>query len=784
MQRPLLLLTVLLASGCWAGVGLPRGAAAALLALAAALLGLSLAASHPGWAGTALAGAGLGIGAAAAAVESAGHEAAPLLPWVEQACGAAPAQLEGFAAGDARQAGDRWLIQLDVASARCGASLAAVSGRVRVDVGGQSERAEVLDGDRLALWTTLRRPRGLGNPESPDAAGQALRRSVHAYGLAKSPRLVSVLERGALRGPRAWTAAVRAWARRELAARLPPGAEEGLVRAMVLGDRGGLDPEDEEAFRAAGTYHVLAISGAQVALLAALLLWPLRRLCAPRWWSTLLVSVLLLLYAQLVGGEVPVVRATCMALVVLIGLALDLAADLANLLGLAAGLLLVHRPSTIGDVAFQLSFGATLGILLLTPALLESAPRLPLRLDMAVAASLAAQVALAPLLAQHFARLAPAALVLNLAAVPLSGAILLAGLTTLLLAAVAEPLASLAANTAWIAAHALLRTGDLVGAWPALDIRVAPPAAWVWALHLGGLWAFLDPRRRRRAAVLLALAFAGLVHGPAGAAGDGRLHLTALDVGQGDALVVRTPEGRVMVVDTGGSRARGFDAGASVVAPHLWRLGVRRLDRLVLSHAHPDHVGGLRFVLRAFQVGEVWEGPAPIRDATYAEMDQALRTAGVARRTVTAGVSELWDGIALDVLGPPSPARPPWRTRNDDSIVLLLRHGQLRMLLSGDIEAAGEGRLAPGSCQVVKVPHHGSRTSSTLRFVSAAAPRLAIVSAGFRNPFGHPHPEVVERYLRSGALVLRTDRDGAVSVSSDGRRLWLTSHRTGSTTLR
>lgn len=490
MRRPLLLVAAFLALGCALGADLPARCAWQLLALAGLPLVLSLARADRRWQVAGLAAAALALGAAGAGVETLEHARSPLLAWVGDACPDGPVRLEGLLAGDARETADSLLAVLEVDRAACAGRQTAAAGRVRVEIGGGQTRPELLDGDRVVLWATLRPPRSAGNFAGSDPAAQARRARIHAYGYCKSLGLVSIPERGAAGGPRVWTAAARSWARRELRGRMPPGNEEGLVRAMVLGDRSGLDPDSEEAFRASGTYHVLAISGAQVALLAALLAWPLKRAGAQALPTALIVSASLLLYAQLVGAEVPVVRATCMALAVLLGWTLDLPSDLANLVGLAAAALLVQRPSAIGDVGFQLSFGATLGILLLTPPLLELAPRLPLRLDLALAASLAAQATLAPLLAFHFARLAPAALLLNLAAVPLSGAILLAGLATLALAAVGAPLVGLAADAAWLAAHALLRTGDLVRVLPWLDFKVAPPSAWVWLLHGAGTLGF------------------------------------------------------------------------------------------------------------------------------------------------------------------------------------------------------------------------------------------------------------------------------------------------------
>jgi competence protein ComEC len=782
VRRPLLFLAIPFALGCQAGTELPRGAAATLLAVSAALLALGLAARGR-WAAIALAAAGLGIGAAAASVGRAAHETAPLLAWCERTCGEGPLRLEGFAVGDASEEPDRQVLTLDVRRAGCAGREAEVHGRVRVDVAGRAARAEVRDGDRVAVWATLRAPRGASNPGSQDGVARARRAAIHGYGYAKSAGLVEVLERGAASRPRASMAAARAWSRRQLSSRLPPGPEEALTRAMVLGDRSGLDPQTEEAFRASGTYHVLAISGAQVALLAALLTWPLRRAGVLAWPSALAASALLCLYALFVGGEVPVVRATCMALAVLLGMALDVAADLANLVGFAGLVLLTHQPFAIADPSFQLSFAATLGILLLTPVLLAHVPKLPLRAEMAVAASLAAQASLAPILALHFTRLAPAALFLNLAAVPLSGVVMVAGLATLLLAP-APPLADLAAGVAWCAAHALLLTGRVVELWPALEVRVAPPTAWVWIVHAAALWALLEPRLRRQGAVLLALSMGGLVFGPGGMRGDGRLHATILDVGQGDAIVLVSPEGRVWLVDAGGGYTRRFDPGEFVVAPFLWSLGARRIERLLISHAHPDHSGGVPFLLGAFAVGEVWEGPAPSHDAGYETLDRALREAGVPRRTAVAGLAERWDGVEVRVLGPAAPPGPPWRTRNDHSLVLWLRLGSVSLLLPGDVEAAGEGCCGDRRSDVVKVPHHGSRTSSTPAFLAGTRPRLAIVSVGDRNPFGHPHPEVVERYRQRQALVLRTDRDGAIQVSTDGSRLWVQTQKAGVSLIR
>jgi competence protein ComEC len=216
-----------------------------------------------------------------------------------------------------------------------------------------------------------------------------------------------------------------------------------------------------------------------------------------------------------------------------------------------------------------------------------------------------------------------------------------------------------------------------------------------------------------------------------------------------------------------------FDPGERRVAPELWRQGVRRLDALVVSHAHPDHAGGVPFLLRAFDVDASWEGPAALRDPAWQRLDTALVAAGVRRIAMARGARFDWDGASLSVLGPPPPRAPPLRVRNQDSLVVDVQFGEVHILLTGDVTGDAERALRLPRAEVVKVPHHGSRTSSSPFFTRATRPRLAVVSSGARNPFGHPHPEVLERYRAQGALVERTDRDGSVHVATDGRRVWV-----------
>jgi competence protein ComEC len=433
--------------------------------------------------------------------------------------------------------------------------------------------------------------------------------------------------------------------------------------------------------------------------------------------------------------------------------------------------LLAWQPSMAADAGFQLSFSATLGILLLTPSLAGLLRRLPRLLALPLAASLAAQISLAPLLLYHFHRLALGALVLNLVAVPVSGAVLVAGSATAVADMVARPLAYvLGWATTW-SASGLLVSSRLAQWLPGAHLRFPNPSWLALSCWLGALVAILR-RRYAWAGVWGALALAAFVAGHPPPA-DGRLHLTALDVGDGDALILRSPAGRLWVVDAPGGRPGALNPGEAVVAPYLWHLGVARIDRISVSHDHLDHVGGVPALLDAFEVGSLIQAPGG--KAAPASSQPSTR-----RQIVCVGNRETWDGVEVEVLWPPcDPGERP--KGNDGSLVLRLQYGMTTLLLPGDAGEAVEGFLPDDRVDVLKVAHHGRRTGNSDAYLAHLRPLLAIVSVGSHGAGGPPDPHLLVEMRRLGCRVLRTDVDGAVSVASDGSRVWEQGYRDGVT---
>jgi competence protein ComEC len=256
----------------------------------------------------------------------------------------------------------------------------------------------------------------------------------------------------------------------------------------------------------------------------------------------------------------------------------------------------------------------------------------------------------------------------------------------------------------------------------------------------------------------------------------GALEITAIDVGQGDSILVVFPDGRRMLVDGGGipsfsgqAQAR-LDIGEDVVAPYLWDRSFRSLDVVALSHAHEDHIGGLPALVSDFRPRELWTGATP-ESGSWREVRQRAAAAGTIVRPLTGPARFAYGGAEVEVLAPAAEYTPGAVPKNNDSLVFTVHFGRHSFLLAGDIERQVERTLQPGRADVLKVAHHGSRTSSTEEFLDAVSPAFAIVSAGLDNSYGHPNPDVLDRLERHRAVVLRTDLDGMITVRSDGRRL-------------
>ena len=656
-----------------------------------------------------------------------------------------------------------------------------VDGGVTFTVTGEAASSHVdrwRAGRLIEAAATFRRPARYLNDGVVDFERRLALDGTTLFGSIKSAYLIDVLARGSAR--QEWAADVRAHVRRAVTAWVAPhdATAAAIVTAVLIGDRTGLADEVNDRLQRAGTYHVIAISGGNIAILAGVTLGLLVIVGVHGRAAAMVTVIVLLGYAQVATSGPSVWRATVMAVVYLTARLLDHRTPPWQATAVAAGAMALASPLDVRSPGFILTFGAT-------GALLESAARMKTFvrkyralawIAASVGASIAVEIVLMPVSARSFARVTLAGPLLNLLAVPLMAVVQIAGL----LVSAFDAWAGIARPAGWLAslaASAIVESARVVDAAPALSWRVPSPGVPLLVIYYGSLLAALFLRRARwraAAGVVCAAALLGVV-------GVGRplnpqpvegLRVTVLDVGQGEAMVLESGGSRLQI-DAGGAPfgGGGFDIGARVVAPSLWARGIARLDAVLLTHGDPDHIGGAPFLFAAFAPRQMWEGIVVPRHESSRELRAAAAAVGATVSTRRAGELFEWGRARIRVLHPPEPDWERPRVRNDDSVVLEVTCGDVAVLLTGDIGADVERVIVPqltaAGTRVLKVAHHGSRTSSSGALLEGWRPQIALISAGRGNTFGHPAPEVIERLESIGAQIYRTDRHGEITVDSD-----------------
>jgi competence protein ComEC len=596
------------------------------------------------------------------------------------------------------------------------------------------------------------------------------------------------------------------WRARATIAAIFPEPEASLLTGILLGVERGIPADVMEAFARTNTTHVIAISGFNITILAGLFAAIGGRLLG-RQRATPVVLAGIALYTVLVGAGAAVVRAALMGGLYVVAVHYGRQAHALISMAVAAMLMSLLNPWVLWDVGFQLSFAATLGLILLTPPLqrafergltqvldAERARQAVRLLNDALIVTLAAQLATWPIMIYYFRQISGVGLLANLLILPAQPAVMILGGLATLAGLVWLPLGHLLAWVAWPFPWYTIRVVEQMARLPYAAIELPRvSAAWAWGYYgiLGGaLWvARQDPAERRRLwhalterlstkAALAGLSLvAMLVWTAAFSMPDGRLRVTFLDVGQGDAVLIETPGGRQVLVDGGPSPSALVD-GVGRRLP-FWD---RSLDLVILTHPDEDHVGGLIPIVERYQVARALEPGIPQRSGAYLGWLELLAEKDVPTFQARTGLRiSLGDGVWLRVLNPPQPlVRDTGADDNNNGVVLRLEYGQVAFLLTADIEAATETRLVaegqPLQAQVLKVAHHGSDTSTTPAFLAAVAPWVAVVSVGADNRFGHPGEAVLARLAEANIPVYRTDQHGDIEFVTDGRRLWV---RTG-----
>jgi len=695
----------------------------------------------------------------------------------------------------------RWQIRAERVWQSTGAE--EITGDILVGV--RAVRREWRYGDRVRFWIRPSIPRDAGNPGGFNYATFLAQREIYAVGFLDSDDEIELLARR----PHPLRERIESL-RREIRRFIDGHFSKdngALLKALVVGDMGGISKESRAAFTAAGVNHVLSISGLHVAMLGWVVFWLIRYggsvsgflllRCNLLKLATLGSFLAVVFYTALAGAMVPTVRSAIMIGVYELAVLLDREEEIFASLTLAALLIALVWPAVIGDISFQLSF---LAVLFIVWGMRKAHDWFPVRKSdelpqerswiwlrlrqagMHLAVPLLATLGTGPLIAHYFGHLSLAGFAANPVIVPLVGFVVVPlGLGIGFLAVVAP---ELGASMVGIAEKLLALTTALVDLFtrmPFANFSVPSPNGWDVALLYALLIGCFALKTRFQAGALAALALLAIVTTGAYWRSERQerteLRITHLNVGQGAAAVVELPGSKVLLIDAGGTAMSDFDTGEAIVAPFLRSRKILRVDYLIVTHPRIDHYGGMRAIVQEFAPKEFWSAGVKGQTRRFEDLVDALEKGQVER-------IELHDRLPCRVIERTSFCfLYPAKAAGESSAVIRIDYGRFRHLFSGDIDKRDEAALAARGADlhsaVMTAPRHGSATASSAEFLTGVRPRLAIFSAGARSRSESGREEILERYQKAGAEVLRTYDAGAIVLETDGTKLRYTEYKTG-----
>ncbi|HZJ83876.1 MAG TPA: DNA internalization-related competence protein ComEC/Rec2 [Clostridia bacterium] len=638
-------------------------------------------------------------------------------------------------------------------------------------------------GDWIEINGEIEKPQGLRNPKGFDYRAYLARRDIH-YIIGTSEKSIISIKAGRFPWPKSWIISARESIAGVYDKYLGP-EESNLIKAMILGEKWGLPSELKDHFSKTGIAHILAISGLHIGFVVLLLNSLTKSLTlSPK--ATFIIQALALgFYCILVGGHASIIRAVIMSIIILGGRVIGRKTDPLNSLCLAAFIILLLNPLQLFEVGFQLSFGAVIGIILFNKPISSKLSMIPGNMGGSIAVMVAAQLGTWPIIAYYFNVFSPISFLANFILVPIAGLIVMLGLIFLLLATIFPILGVILGWWLGALCNILIYGNRWLSGWSWASLSVVSPGKLFMAIYYLVLLMLSEERPSyiRRPwelsgalviIVLLSIVFKPILNND--------LMIVFVDVGQGDCIYIKTPDDKHILVD-GGGRPIGmgdFDVGAEIVVPFLLKNGIGKLDLVVMSHGHDDHIGGLIPVLENLKVEAFMEFPPREITDKYKDLKGLVDNKGMESIQVVGGQTyRAGKDVLLDILYPVSDSRILDSLYNDNennlSLVMRIRYKDTSIMLTGDIEKGVEDYLNgvwKETISVLKVAHHGSKTSSTQEWIDIINPDIAVIQSG-KNNFGHPNPLVLERLEGQGAEVFRNDLGGAVTCRYRGGQWYI-----------
>lgn len=637
-------------------------------------------------------------------------------------------------------------------------------------------------GDTIIVNGRLLALHGYNNPGQIDMTTAFKRQHITARMAAQGQNIRIVMANSTS----SWRETLAGWQRGVVKSLLQvmPANDAAILTALLFGGYQGINKNVVNDFATTGLIHILSVSGAHMALVAGLIRWLGSWLRLGALTTALLAAVCVLAYACMSGLTPPVIRSAVMGLISLTAVVAGRENHAPAALAASALGMLVYQPLLLYDISFRLSFGATAGLVFLYRPTLNSVSRLPPWLAGPLAVTVSAQLGVLPLIAWHFNSFPPISVVANIVVLPIIELVIILGLAGVMLFMVAPGLGNIVFVVSSLLIGGVILITGLLAALPFSSVYIPSVGlagsacyylllAWLYGwrpFHLPGPGQLC--RQQPQLGLLAVILAAGIL--TAYSYWPRPLAVHFIDVGQGDAALVVTPHGKAVLIDAGGNfGGSGFDVGERVVAPYLKHYGVTALDYLILTHGHQDHAGGAAGVAGNIKIHNLMLAREEFSPAVQALLHTKP---AITLLPVYAGQSFRLDGVSFVIdhaVGDGGRRQQPV-AGNEVSSVIRIIYGQHAFLITGDLEAPGEAALLARGvlpCTVLKVGHHGSQTSSTERFLHAAAPKYAVISAGYGNRFGHPHPETLQRLTAINAVIYRTDKQGAIVFHSDGKNM-------------
>jgi competence protein ComEC len=676
-------------------------------------------------------------------------------------------------------------------------------------------------GDFIRFHSTLKRIHNFNNPGGFDYERYLKFQGIYASGFINNSAGITLLRKNSASGIKLKLELFRFYLK-QIIYKNAASPQGEILEAMTLGNQKAVPAEVRDNFNKTGTSHILSINGLHIGIIAAsafffvFLLLKSSEYLMLRFNIIKLASIaaffMVLISAFIAGMGIPVQRSTLMAMTFLIALISGKQRDLYNTLTLAALIILVISPEALFDSSFQLSFIAVLALIYIVPRFsdlhLKQLERFPswgqsiIRyIYLSAVVCSAVTIGTLPLIIYYSNRVSSITIIANLILVPLLGTLVLTICMFFILCAFFSPvIAGYFIKLASFFVQISVTIINKLAALPRSSFNCTTPnivEIAVFYLFVFFIIQFIDEKRKKKTQkefsprrlqylkysliIIIVFFVADITYLTLKDKLSPDLKITVIDVGQGNSTLVRFPGGGNMLIDGGGFSDSPFDTGKSVLAPFLYHERISKIDTVVLSHPHPDHLLGLIYIMNNFDVRQVWRSNLPIDLEDFPDWEKAIKLNKIDVSFVSNEFPEkIFNGVRVKVLWPPNyPVQEmnnlSYDEVNDTSLVLKITFGKISFLIPGDISADVEKQLIESKTDlrsdVLVVPHHGSGYSSSAEFIKAVACRYAIVSAGKSNVFKHPHPSVLQRYKEAGVSIFRTDLDGAITLTTDGNNL-------------